>query len=47
MIPVHADVARRKKRNWPELEEPLFGEYFVLMFLLFQLNVFGVINGCY
>ncbi|XP_047165634.1 general transcription factor 3C polypeptide 5-like [Vigna umbellata] len=24
VIPVHADVARRKKRNWSELEEPLF-----------------------
>ncbi|KAK8472102.1 hypothetical protein PHAVU_002G113100 [Phaseolus vulgaris] len=24
VIPIHADVARRKKRNWSELEEPLF-----------------------
>ncbi|CAJ1930824.1 unnamed protein product [Sphenostylis stenocarpa] len=24
VIPVHADVARRKKRNWSELEEPHF-----------------------
>ncbi|KAE9612917.1 putative transcription factor IIIC, subunit 5 [Lupinus albus] len=24
VIPVHADVARTKKRNWSELEEPLF-----------------------
>lgn len=34
VVPVHADIARRKKRNWSELEEPLFGEYLVSMFLL-------------
>lgn len=46
VIPVHADVARRKKRSWSEMEEPLFGECFVSMFLLLQLNVCGAFNGC-
>ncbi|XP_057760605.1 uncharacterized protein LOC130980980 isoform X2 [Arachis stenosperma] len=26
VVPVHAEVAQRKKRNWSELEEPHFGE---------------------
>ncbi|GMY16885.1 general transcription factor 3C polypeptide 5-like [Fagus crenata] len=26
VVPVHADVARRKKRNWAEVEEPHFGK---------------------
>ncbi|KAJ1403882.1 hypothetical protein SESBI_27006 [Sesbania bispinosa] len=26
VIPVHADIARRKKRNWSELEEPHFAK---------------------
>lgn len=29
VVAVHADVARRKKRNWAEVEEPHFGEVYV------------------
>ena len=37
VIPVHADVARRRKRNWSELEEPHVGEYYVSMIYYFNL----------
>lgn len=32
VVPVHADVARRKKRNWAEVEEPHFGEVYLYHF---------------
>lgn len=28
VVAVHADAARRKKRNWTEMEEPHFGKSF-------------------
>lgn len=34
VVAVHADVARRKKRNWTEVEEPKFGEAFIFLFSL-------------
>lgn len=34
VVAVHADVARRKKRNWTEVEEPQFGEAFIFLFSL-------------
>lgn len=37
VIPVHADVARGKKRNWSELEEMHFGDYLFRCFLYFDL----------
>ncbi|KAL4631840.1 hypothetical protein ACB092_04G006600 [Castanea dentata] len=30
VVAVHADAARRKKRNWAEVEEPHFGEVYIL-----------------
>ncbi|KAH9801326.1 peroxiredoxin-2B [Citrus sinensis] len=34
VVAVHADVARRKKRNWTEVEDPQFGEAFIVLFSL-------------
>lgn len=34
VVAVHADVARRKKRNWTEVEDPQFGEAFIFLFSL-------------
>ena len=33
VVAVHADVARRKKRNWAEVEEPHFGEVYMFHYL--------------
>ena len=37
VIPVHAEIARRKKRNLSELEEPHFGKYLISMLCHFNL----------
>lgn len=44
VIPVHTDVARRKKRKWSEAEDT-HGEYFVSTILLLCLSFLSVFNG--
>jgi len=36
VVPVHADVAKRKKRNWSEPEETHLGDFFIF-FSMFEV----------
>lgn len=40
VIPVHADIALRKKRSWIEMDEPLAGETCIFQsFYHLQMNL--------